>query len=309
MLPGRLEQIRQYVEVLFRPEQARLAAEQRQALAAAQHKARQTNNAGAMIPAEAESYVLGIRALSTAKAVCIACAYTDFQEPAGPEAERDLLDFHQRLVGVRRSVFIAAAEQTARITNSSPSSQLSSAASGFVSGASPALDEGRKILAQQRVRMENQPPYPVARPTFMLDTCVFNWLADGRIRRSDLPYGGLFALTHVQLDEINKTKDEDRRARLFIIQTEMECALVPTETFVADVSRVGRTRQGAGEAYGKLKTDLDAANGCRASNIQDALIAETAMVNGHTLITADRDLKTVTVRSGGTVLFLDASAT
>ncbi len=49
-------------------------------------------------------------------------------------------------------------------------------------------------------------------------------------------------------------------------------------------------RLGDGGLYSDLKAKLDKSNGGRSSNIKDALIAETAIMNGLTLVTDDRDL-------------------
>src|SRR4029077_12365664 len=48
---------------------------------------------------------------------------------------------------------------------------------------------------------------------YLVDTSVFNWLADGWIQSENLPPDGCFAITHIQIDEINRVRDEDRRAR------------------------------------------------------------------------------------------------
>jgi predicted nucleic acid-binding protein len=55
---------------------------------------------------------------------------------------------------------------------------------------------------------------------------------------------------------------------------------------------------GDGILYGQLKSDLDSLNHCKGNNSEDALIAEAAIVNGHTLITADEDLRAVAEQHG-----------
>jgi hypothetical protein len=292
-----------HAEVLFRPEQSHLAAKHNQELREAQHRARQTHNAGAMIPAEAACFVSHIKALTIARAESIAAAYTAFNEAAGLEAERDLAEHHQNTIAVRKSVFVYQANLTAVRTGKPHPSQLPFAARGFEAESSIALQEGRKILAMQRVGIQNRASQPATRPGFVVDTCVFNWLADGKIKREALPSGGRFAITHIQLDEINKTKDEERRARLLLAHAALQCELIPTQTFVSDVSRLDHARLGNGELFKKIKAELDAANGRKKNNSQDALIAEAAIVNGYTLITADLHLKQATVKHGGAVLF------
>src|SRR5947209_5918134 len=125
---------------------------------------------------------------------------------------------------------------------------------------------------------------------YVVDTNLINWLIDGKIDRSALPSDGEFVATHIQVDEINRTSDEDRRARLSLILISTIRELLPTESMVWDISRFDWCKMGDGVVYTSIKNELDAKNGGRRSNIHDALIAEVAIVNGFTLLTADADL-------------------
>lgn len=125
---------------------------------------------------------------------------------------------------------------------------------------------------------------------YVVDTNIINWLIDGKIARSTLPADGEFVATHLQIDEINRTSDEDRRARLIITLTSTIRELLPTESAVMDISRFDWCKMGDGVIYTSIKNALDSKNGGRRSNIQDALTAEVAIVNGFTLLTADTDL-------------------
>jgi len=58
---------------------------------------------------------------------------------------------------------------------------------------------------------------------------------------------------------------------------------------------------GDGAIYESIKGQLDTKNGGRRSNIHDALIAEVAIVNGFTLLTADADLAEIATNHRGTV--------
>jgi predicted nucleic acid-binding protein len=95
---------------------------------------------------------------------------------------------------------------------------------------------------------------------------------------------------HIQVDEINQTSDEDRRARLILTLASTIRELLPTETTVLDVSRLDWCKLGDGEVYTSIKNALDARNGGRHANIRDALIAEVAIANGYGLVTADTTL-------------------
>lgn len=139
---------------------------------------------------------------------------------------------------------------------------------------------------------------------YVLDTNIINWLIDGKVDRLALPADSEFVATHIQIDEINRTSNEDRRARLFLTLASTIRELLPTETTVLDVSRLDWCKLGDGEVYSSIKAALDARNGGRRGNIQDALIAEVAVANGYGLITADTDLAEVTSAHGGSVLHL-----
>lgn len=136
---------------------------------------------------------------------------------------------------------------------------------------------------------------------YVVDTNVINWLVDGKIDRAALPGDGEFVATHIQIDEINRTSDEDRRARLFLILTSIIPELLPTESAVMNISRFDWCKMGDGVIYTSIKNELDTKNGGRRSNIHDALILEVAIVNGFTLLTADADLAEAAKNHKGTV--------
>lgn len=129
---------------------------------------------------------------------------------------------------------------------------------------------------------------------YILDTNVFNKLVDGTSLLNDLPSDAKFVATHIQIDEINKTKDGERRAQLFIKFTETAPTLVPTESFTIGMSRINQAKISKKDNLAQhIKSDLDILNGGKSNNIQDALIAEVAAVHNFTLLTADYDLAKV----------------
>ncbi len=142
--------------------------------------------------------------------------------------------------------------------------------------------------------------------SYVVDTNIFNKLVDGVFRIEDLPSDGPYLATHVQVDELNNTKDAERRARLFLMFAEVRPQVVPTESFVWDVSRWDHGKWSDGILYEKLKQKLDDLNKSKANNARDILIAEVAIANEHTLLTADRDLATIVKEQGGKVIFLNA---
>jgi predicted nucleic acid-binding protein len=136
---------------------------------------------------------------------------------------------------------------------------------------------------------------------YVVDTSIVNWLIDRKIAPNDMPGDGKFFATHVQVDEINRTCDEERRARLFLTLASSLSGLLPTETTVMDVSRFDHSKLGDGKIYGSIKSRLDSLGGARPSNIRDALIAEVCVCNSYTLLTADQHLAQATREHGGMV--------
>jgi predicted nucleic acid-binding protein len=156
----------------------------------------------------------------------------------------------------------------------------------------------------------------------MFDTNVFNDILDGKIDLTEMPSEAEFFATHIQLDEINNTKDDLRRSQLrsvfhSIIEDEtiptestvlgvsrlgkskLSGKKIPTETIVWDVSRWDESKWSSGELYEKIKIELDKKNGGKTNNIQDALIAEASIFNGLILVTRDNDLGVVVKSLGG----------
>lgn len=138
---------------------------------------------------------------------------------------------------------------------------------------------------------------------YVVDTCILNNLVDGSIKPGDLPDDGILVASHVQIDEINKTKDEERRARLFLKFTTVIEDVVPTESTIIGVSRIGHCKISDDELYGRLKVDLDRLNGGKRNNIEDALIAEVAIKNDFKLLTADYQLQNVAQKHGCKVIY------
>jgi rRNA-processing protein FCF1 len=184
--------------------------------------------------------------------------------------------------------------------------QLAPLLHGFERNAHPAFLEGRAILDKQRVEMKNRPD-TTSTTKYVVDTCVFNWLTDSLVEKNALPSDGGFAITHIQMDEINKTKDEERRARLLLTQASLHCKLLPTQTVVFDVSRIDHAKMGDGKLFTSLRSELNILNGKKKNNVRDALIAEVAIANGFTLLTADEDLKSATEKYGGKVIFFQTN--
>ena len=255
----RHKEIMSHVGAQFAPIRNTLGDEHNRDLREAQSRARKTNNSAAMLPAEAASYIAHAKALVVARAKCIAEAYTAFNEPAGREAVEELTSFFSQAVGGRKSAFQGTMEQRRMVTRD-PMTQLTFLLRGFGRDAHSALEESLAILDRQRVEMTNRQKVAEVATKYVVDTCVFNWLADSLIKRESLPSDGGFAITHIQVDEINETTDKDRRARLVLMQTSLPCKLLPTQTFLFDVSRLGHAKLGDGKLFTAVKAEWDNLN-------------------------------------------------
>jgi hypothetical protein len=285
---ARHKEIMYHAEVQFNPQRIALGDRHDRELREARFRARQTHNAAAMLPAEAACSVAHAKALVVARAKCIADAYTAFNEPSGREAEVELATFFAMTVAARKSSFQGEVELR-RMRTGGPTNQLVPLLRGFERDANPALLEGRAILDRQRVEMRNRAQTAAIKTKYVV--------------KSALPSDGGFAITHIQVDEINKTKDEERRARLLLMQASLHCELLPTQTVVLDVSRIDHAKLGDGKLFTSLKAELDILNRNKNNNVRDALIAEVAIANGYTLLTADGDLRLATEKYDGKVIF------
>lgn len=72
---------------------------------------------------------------------------------------------------------------------------------------------------------------------YVVDTSIINKLVDGQIAPSELPTDGEFMAFHNQIEELNNTKDAERRAKLFLRFAQVHPELARTETFLLDTSR------------------------------------------------------------------------
>ncbi len=160
----------------------------------------------------------------------------------------------------------------------------------------------------------------------MFDTNVFNRILDGELSLAALGQDVIAHATHVQRDELQKTRDEARRQGLLRVFREAVTDSVKTKTFVLDVSRLdegkvttermvptssavygvspyGESKYGGEDSglYSTLRGELDRLEE-KENNVHDALIADTAIKGGYVLITDDGNLAKVTKQHGGVCL-------
>jgi predicted nucleic acid-binding protein len=130
----------------------------------------------------------------------------------------------------------------------------------------------------------------------IFDSNAFDDLLIGTINIAQLVQGGHeIYVTHIQIDEINKCSNEEKRARLFNYITELRPIKIPTESFVVGKSRIGHAKIGDGDLMDEIR------NG-NIKHTSDALIGEVAIKNQLTLITNDVRLINKVVKLGGCAL-------
>jgi hypothetical protein len=138
----------------------------------------------------------------------------------------------------------------------------------------------------------------------MLDTNVFNRVLDGQISLSSLA-GHRLLVTGIQRDELNKTKDDVRRTALLAT-----FEAISPEVGLASSFAYGIEGAGYGEAYyndgsgnfqkmRKRLQELDHKKKKPLNQERDILLAETAIKNGATLVSDDRNLRQVVSEFGG----------
>ncbi len=153
---------------------------------------------------------------------------------------------------------------------------------------------------------------------FMFDTNIFNHILDEGLEISEIAGKARFWVTHVQLDEIQKTSNPERREQLLqVFRTIIEKkvpdeaklgsdSMIPTESAVYGSSVYGNAKYASEDnLYEPIRAKLDQLNKGKKNNIHDALISETAIKNKFALVTHDKDLATVTSEMDGEVISLD----
>ncbi len=164
---------------------------------------------------------------------------------------------------------------------------------------------------------------------FMFDTNVFNRVVEGRLSIQEARRAGALLATHVQRDELAKTSNPDKRTALLEIFHETTNSVEPTASLSLDTSRLDEAKLASdhivptssaiwdasawdeaswGDEDGifeAIKAYLDSLNRAKRSNIQDVLIAETAIKVRAVLVTDDADLRTTTERFGGKAMSVE----
>lgn len=140
----------------------------------------------------------------------------------------------------------------------------------------------------------------------MLDTNAFNIALDSGIEPTQLSNQGELYMTHVQLNEIQATRSDDRLKSLLSVFSSVEQEAVPTAAAVFDVSEWGGAEWGDGDGtYTAILNGLNTRNGGNRGNVRDALIAVTALKRNFTLVTNDSDLAEELENVNGSAISFD----
>ena len=165
----------------------------------------------------------------------------------------------------------------------------------------------------------------------MFDTNVFNRILDGVISLESFAEVIVPYATHIQRDELQNTQDQRRREALLNVFHQVVTASAETTSFAPDTSRLDQAKlsgrsdevdlteggltqtlsavwgtskwgesmwSGNESLYPVLRAELDHKN-AKPNNVQDALIADTAIRGGYVLVTDDTDLEQITRKYGG----------
>jgi rRNA-processing protein FCF1 len=143
---------------------------------------------------------------------------------------------------------------------------------------------------------------PITR--FMFDTNIFNHIIDG-----NLSLGAVkdieFFVTHIQRDELDATSNEERRKELLKVFKVVNQVLIPTESGVWGVSRWGLFKWGKKNGlYDRILKQLEKEKPHDRGNKKDALIGETAVKMGITLVSDDGVLRETVRKLGGVSICL-----
>ena len=138
---------------------------------------------------------------------------------------------------------------------------------------------------------------------FILDSNIFDEIVAGNLKIDDLAMfknkeNTEFYVTHIQVDEINKCSDTEKRAKLFLFMTKISPIIVPTESAVFGISRIGEAKFSNGDLLEKLRKG-------NIKHTKDALIGETAIKEKLILITNDRTLRKRVSSNGGKAFNLE----
>mgnify|MGYP000925810503 CR=1 FL=1 len=108
-----------------------------------------------------------------------------------------------------------------------------------------------------------------------------------------------YYITTIQVEELCEIPDSKKNIRVnnILMLADLRAKLVPISVFILNGrARLGYARLGNGEIYKKILNE-------NKSNIDDAIIADTCVFEGCTLVTEDKDLYSRMSRNGFEVIY------
>lgn len=134
--------------------------------------------------------------------------------------------------------------------------------------------------------------------SYIIDTRIITHLVRGSLSVDDLPADHAFVAPRVQIDQIKRTMDKGRRARLLLKFSCLEPERLSMGAIMLDGAYWEDFKRWDAALFRAL---MDAfRRGCRSrSNARDILIAEVAITSGLTLLTGDPCLARIVRDHGG----------
>jgi predicted nucleic acid-binding protein len=152
---------------------------------------------------------------------------------------------------------------------------------------------------------------PISGDEYMLDTNVFNDVADGNIPLDAFAGRRVFA-THVQIDELSASKSEQADALLKEFER-IRPSHISTASATCDVSKWDQASWTDDPLCQKITArlrELDAETGKTHrdpnNTARDALIADTAIKSQLILVSGDRNLRRIVEEFGGRAINVDS---
>jgi len=134
----------------------------------------------------------------------------------------------------------------------------------------------------------------------MFDNDIINKIAEGIFNINEINDNESFEfyITHIQVDQASRCKDEEKRAKLMISLFSLKPIIIGTESFVLDTSRLGLAKLGDAKTLENLRQDNN-------KHTEDSLIGESAINNKILLVTNDKTLRSRVTSNGGKVMSLE----
>jgi predicted nucleic acid-binding protein len=139
----------------------------------------------------------------------------------------------------------------------------------------------------------------------MFDTNIFSAIVDGEVSLSVVKGVHQYLVTHIQRDELEATRNEEKRKELLRIFEVIDQAVIPTESAIWDVSKWDLSNWSEEDGmYERIFQRLERKKPHDRGNEKDALLGETAIKKDITLVSNDRALRETVKELGGVAICL-----